>query len=245
MKKCSNCKEKKPLSQFGKRTRYNKSRNEYYETHNSICKKCNNEKGLEYYRKRKAITKYCVYRFIDIWENVIYIGKTETLVTRLSNHFSKSTHLPNSAYKYLDRIEIQLMDSATLMDIKEIYYINKFKPKYNFNHVTNDPIYLIKEFEKDIWVDYEEFRKIIEKENNHKKAIDKVADKTKNIELIYNKISSIFYRTRNGRYLVYVEYIIENSKKQKKQKTFENKEDAEDLVNELKNIYRKLGLFQK
>lgn len=73
-----------------------------------------------------------VYRFINNNNEIIYVGKTQNgIKNRINQHFSKSGHLDSQCYKEVSRIEYIIAHSQIDMDIKELYYINKWKPKYN------------------------------------------------------------------------------------------------------------------
>lgn len=71
--------------------------------------------------------KNCVYRFLDEYENVIYIGKAKNLKTRMNNH----KHLPESCYLEQAYIDYACFDNEYEMDFAERYYIQKLTPKYN------------------------------------------------------------------------------------------------------------------
>lgn len=77
-----------------------------------------------------------VYRFIDEYENILYVGMTNNLDRRYREHFkSKKNHLirqgKGEVYNKVQRIEyISCKDEYTALQ-KELYYINLYKPKYN------------------------------------------------------------------------------------------------------------------
>ena len=74
---------------------------------------------------------YC-YRFLDMNNTVLYVGKTVNLANRMKNHFSKKSHLANTdLYNQIQRIEyITCKDEFQSLQ-NELYYINLYKPKYN------------------------------------------------------------------------------------------------------------------
>lgn len=74
---------------------------------------------------------YSIYKFLDKADNIIYVGKSKTLQLRLVTHFSTSGHLPNDCYTEAETIYIHRFKTQMEMDVYEIYYINKHKPKYN------------------------------------------------------------------------------------------------------------------
>lgn len=69
----------------------------------------------------------CVYRFLNINNEIIYIGKAKHLRQRLATH----SHLPSECYEECVRIEYVSFETEQDMDYAEKYFIPKFKPKYN------------------------------------------------------------------------------------------------------------------
>lgn len=69
----------------------------------------------------------CVYKFINKYGEIIYIGKSKRLKSRINNH----KHLDINCYKELDCITYAAFDSEHEMDFAERYYIQKINPKYN------------------------------------------------------------------------------------------------------------------
>src|SRR5690349_20065563 len=82
---------------------------------------------------------FYVYRFLDKNDEIIYIGKSKNIKKRTNSHFSGFGHLPTECYRAADRIEYIEIESKIEMDIKELYYIDKIKPKYNQINKTNTP----------------------------------------------------------------------------------------------------------
>ena len=76
--------------------------------------------------------KSYVYRFLDMNNTVLYVGKTVNLANRMKNHFSKKSHLAHTdLYKQVQRIEyITCKDEFQSLQ-NELYYINLYKPRYN------------------------------------------------------------------------------------------------------------------
>ena len=72
-----------------------------------------------------------VYRFINIADTIIYVGRTsESLTQRFLGHH----HLPDECYRQVKRIEYIECATAAETALKEIYYINLYKnnkPYYN------------------------------------------------------------------------------------------------------------------
>ena len=72
-----------------------------------------------------------IYRFLDINNNILYVGKTsQTLDKRIAQHFTKG-HLPSECYKSIARIEYQKYKTESDSLIMETYYITKYNPRYN------------------------------------------------------------------------------------------------------------------
>lgn len=71
--------------------------------------------------------KNCVYRFINVDDEIIYIGKAKNLESRLNNH----KHLPEGCYNEMAYIEFTSFSNEHEMDFAERYYIQKLSPKYN------------------------------------------------------------------------------------------------------------------
>jgi predicted GIY-YIG superfamily endonuclease len=222
MKICARCKKEKPLSDFTTRNRKLKN-GEIKVEPLCYCKTCNNERATERYYNIKVNGIRFVYRILNEENEIIYVGKTESLPTRTNQHFSKSnSHLSKKAKEEFHKIQFIAMASSALMDIKEIYYINKYKPKYNASYVYDEAPFTISDFNNDIWIDYN---------------IDKIKSfKRDDLSL---DITSIFKRKRGSNYLVYIEYRDTYGKKhQNKYCSFENEEDASKCVKELKHLYQ-------
>lgn len=81
--------------------------------------------------KRKAY----IYRFVDMNNQTLYVGKCVDLNKRMKNHWSKNSHLYKNGkgdlYNKVQRIEY--IPCKTELDAlhKELEYINYYKPPYN------------------------------------------------------------------------------------------------------------------
>lgn len=84
----------------------------------------------------KTNVKFSIYKFVDKNNNVLYIGKSKSLYTRIKQHFLNG-HLDANCYKETNAIYYYNFDTQMEMDIYEIYYINKYLPKYNLEFKTN------------------------------------------------------------------------------------------------------------
>ena len=234
MKKCSKCLKVKPLSEFT--TRKRRLKNGIKIEPLCYCRECNNKYSSERYRKAKSSNMKCIYRFLDIDDNVIYVGKTEKIKYRLNSHFSKCGHLPKECYEMTKKIQFMIMNSTTLMDIREMYYINLYKPRFNTNYLyPNEPRFIISDFINDKWIDYDP--KVLSRIDLGVATIREIEKHSPND---IRKVTSIFKRKRTENYLVYIEYINnENKKVQKRKGTFKTEEEANKLVETLKDIYFK------
>ncbi len=235
MKKCTRCFKIKPLNEFGYRNR--KTKEGVKPSILSYCKQCNAEYSRKKYMEMKTNNLKCIYRFLNYDNEVIYVGKSERIEYRMNCHMSKNGHLPKQCYEDIYKIQFIAMTSTVLMDIKEMYYINLYKPKYNSDHLYNEEAFIISDFTKDKWIDYD---KNVVKDMANKKKID-IQDRF--IYGLYDdnyKINTIFSRKRGDNHIVYIEYETEERKiKQIKKGSFKSKIEANNLVKELKHIYSK------
>lgn len=235
MKKCSKCLKVKNLNEFGYRNR--KTKQGTRKTILSCCKQCNAEYSRKKYMEMRTNNLKCVYRFLNFNEEVIYVGKTERIEYRINSHMSKSGHLPAKCYEEVYKIQFMALSSTVLMDIKEMYYINLYKPKYNSEHLYNEEAFTILDFTRDNWIDYS---KDVAREIAENKKSGVTNDLLLELDNIAYKVGTIFCRKRNNRYIVYLEYKNLNGKsKQVKKGSFDNKKEADDLVKELKLLYNK------
>ena len=67
---------------------------------------------------------YYVYKFLNIDDDVVYIGKTENLNSRMKSH----NHLPTNVYKEIVKIEYLDFKTKDDTELAEKYYIIKMKP---------------------------------------------------------------------------------------------------------------------
>lgn len=235
MKKCSRCLETKPLSSF---TTRKKGNGEF--RYLSYCKKCNSEHSKRRYRDIRVNNLKCVYRFLDVDGNVLYVGKTENIKARIRKHLSTSGHLSKECYNRLDKIQFIAMKSVVLMDIKELYYINLYKPIFNSNHLIDEASFIISDFSNDIWIDFNDYS--VSKFERINDLSGKYVNLMRGcgIEDNIRFVKSVFSRKRNDNYLVYIEYESVSGKViQSRKGTFKSKEEASEFVKDLKTIYFK------
>ena len=98
-----------------------------------------------------------VYRFIDGKGNIIYIGKTVNINSRMQQHFSNG-HLDKQCYNSVAKIEYQKYKTESDSLIMETYYITKYSPKYNKLQQSRDLPTI--EFNEGSWRTYKEFKPV-------------------------------------------------------------------------------------
>lgn len=80
------------------------------------------------------------YRFIDTKGNVIYVGYTgQKLNDRMNQHFTKG-HLSPQCYDSVARIEYTEWKTKSDAQVMEVYYINRYKPRFNKQDKQNDTL---------------------------------------------------------------------------------------------------------
>lgn len=221
MKICTHCKKEKPLKDFGERN-ITRSNGEKVKKKLSICKQCNSERAKKRYFYNVQNSINTVYRLLNKYGDVLYVGKTSNLPTRVSLHMSKNGHLPKSCIEQVDKIEFLAMESRVLMDIKELYYINLYKPVYNSNHIEEES-FTINDFLHDKWKDISLFSRV-SKEFENDEQVNQVKE-----------WRTIFVRKRNKNYIVYVEIVENGVKKHINKGSFKTKYEAEKLAEKLRS----------
>lgn len=94
--------------------------------------------------------KNCVYRMIDKNGEVIYIGKSVGLKSRVRLHATEDK-INDWFNMEVDRIEFHQFDEYGDCSIAEIYLITKIKPKYNKEFMSWDISITIEDFENLTW----------------------------------------------------------------------------------------------
>lgn len=98
------------------------------------------------------------YRFLDREGNIIYVGYTgQRLDTRIAQHMEKG-HLSKDCYSEIARIEYIQYKTKADAQIYEVYYINKYKPKYNKLNKQTDIMSL--ELKEKEWKLYREYKPV-------------------------------------------------------------------------------------
>lgn len=180
--------------------------------------------------------KNCVYRFLNKDDEVIYVGKAKYLKQRMNTHFSESGHLPNECYKKTCKIEFISCNSISEMNIKELYYINKYKPIYNIkDKYEEDSIYSIDIFDSLTWKKYNlRYFKYIDKVENLENIINEKDLKILNLEKkIFDQLESILrYKYLSEQYeklLLEYESLTNNKLISKRKKIVKNPYWSEDV----------------
>ena len=99
----------------------------------------------------------CVYRHLNSDGEVIYVGQTNGMYARQQGHKNGCSHITNEHRNEIAKIEQFETTSQVDSDLLEIYYINKYQPKYNKSWKHSEPMsleiihsYLWKEYTPEI-----------------------------------------------------------------------------------------------
>lgn len=73
-----------------------------------------------------------IYRFINQYNQVIYVGRTDNLVRRFRyQHFTDKGHLSQECYQETDKVEYAKVSNKNESKVYELFYIERYQPKYN------------------------------------------------------------------------------------------------------------------
>ena len=101
------------------------------------------------------------YRFKDKYGNTIYVGYTgQKMGERMNQHFTKG-HLPKECYQSVAKIEYIKWKTKSDAQVMEVYYINKYKPRFNKQDKRSDTLTI--QLDEKEWKTYQVFKKQIEK----------------------------------------------------------------------------------
>lgn len=78
---------------------------------------------------------YYIYKFFDVNDNLLYVGKTTNLKTRFKQH-----RLDKKWFYEVEKVMYAECNTQSDMSIYELYYINTLNPKYNIASVCNQPV---------------------------------------------------------------------------------------------------------
>lgn len=104
---------------------------------------------------------YCVYRILDKNNNVLYIGKSEQLETRIKNHIRGKSNLPKECRDKINKVEYLEFYSESDMSVFEIFTICYYKPEYNIEN--KDDLTLFKLTIPNVWneLDIKTYKRIV------------------------------------------------------------------------------------
>lgn len=85
--------------------------------------------------------KPCIYRFLNENNEIVYVGKTTNIKNRMYQHFISGGHLRQEQYNQVVKIEYIECKNEADMSIKEIYFINKYKPKFNISDLYKGEVH--------------------------------------------------------------------------------------------------------
>lgn len=127
---------------------------------------------------------YYIYRFLNEDNEIIYVGKTKNIHYRMKQHFGGSGHLSSECYEETSCIEYLSIKTKIDMDIRELYYINQFKPKHNTQNKQKERLTTYIDF-NDQWELYksrnEETIKELEEElKKHQEQVSILEENIKN-----------------------------------------------------------------
>ena len=104
---------------------------------------------MNFLNKTGDDTMYTVYKHLNENEEIIYVGKSKSLLYRQRQHKDKSDW-----FDEIDSIEYCTLNSKTEMDLVEVYLINTLNPKYNKKDKREDDLSNINLGEID-WLEFD------------------------------------------------------------------------------------------
>lgn len=97
---------------------------------------------------------YYVYRFMGNDGEILYVGRTIDMEQRVKTHFSSAGHLNSECYERTLKVEYIGLPTKIDMVIKELYYINKWKPSYNTKDKQDSDMEVEIDETVDNWIEY-------------------------------------------------------------------------------------------
>ena len=105
------------------------------------------------------------YKFINKYNETIYIGYTgQQMAQRMNQHFTKG-HLPQSVYEEVAKIEYMKHKTKSDAQVWEVYLINKYKPRYNTLNKKNDMLTI--DLGEENWKVYQVLKQQVTKQKAH------------------------------------------------------------------------------
>lgn len=116
---------------------------------------------------------YFVYFLYDSSKNLLYVGKTNNIGRRFTQHFSKENIAKESWKKEVDFTKITLVvcENRCDLDIYETYFINKYTPRHNKEKVFSTKL----SFELP-YLEPTTYEEYISKKIQHTKNLISIAD---------------------------------------------------------------------
>lgn len=145
---------------------------EYYK----LVKNWNLEHNLAIKEAKEAYKQYKVeiknkyngswlYLFYDKYGTIIYVGKTNRLLTRLTcEHFTKAGHLAQQCYDKVTAVRCVRVNNKANQMVAERYLINKHKPQYNKQDVFDGDVYVIPWIDDLQWENWESLKPMTEQD---------------------------------------------------------------------------------
>jgi predicted GIY-YIG superfamily endonuclease len=100
--------------------------------------------------------RYYIYRFLNKKRDVIYVGRTKNISSRISKqHFAENGHLDPKCYDETLEVHYAELNNINEQMIYELYFIGKFKPKYNsqYNTGNNDLDFTLPDVNWNIYIE--------------------------------------------------------------------------------------------
>lgn len=106
-----------------------------------------------------------LYLFYDKCGTIIYVGKTNRLLTRLTcEHFTKAGHLAQECYNKVAALKCVRINNKANQMVAERYLINKHKPQYNKQDMFDGEVYPIPWIDDLQWENWELLKPMTEQE---------------------------------------------------------------------------------
>lgn len=134
-KVCIKCGQEKPLNEFYFNSNYKKYDLDDPKAYRNSCKQCH-LKTCKKRRENNLTNLFFVYFVYDHNENLIYIGKTNDIYNRIRQHQIENRFNEDDVCY----IEFESLKNSCDAGVREIYYINKYKPILNQRDVFDGEI---------------------------------------------------------------------------------------------------------
>lgn len=145
---------------------------------------------------------FYIYQHRNINNEIIYIGRTVNMETRQKSHLSKAGHKDEISEIYYAEVS-----NKTLMDIYELYYINKIDPVFNMANARKDEV-------EELNLPELHFQKYVKKDNtiNKKRSVEAIKEEKKlKKEMDSIKRNREFYKSLRKRTSLFIEMLNEKT----------------------------------